>query len=654
MRPMTIPAALCSTLFLLPLPLAMAHGGKYGGPTDTVPPNTGPQGGDTTPPGSPAPGTTIPGGPPTGNRGTPTTGGVPPGPSAGGMRGGGSYGRKDPSKSGAYEQWEFWWEANDDAFLELKSRLRQQRTTSVTTLGFGRGDPGAAALTQRISGEDRGRIRAALLVALASEEADLADSAAIALARMSSPNDAAVVLPALEAVLGHAQKSVREAATLALGIVGSSDALPVLRELLRDLPAGRARTGRDGPVEPLVRAFAAASIGMIGDVAGFEDLRAALVDPQLDADRDLQATAVRALGLLRGGAERVVPLLQQLLDDAKLDRIVRAQVPVALAQLSEQARGAIARAALPGLVQRLLSDKTDLDLLRSSAVALGRMATFDDAEALEALRAAARGRDEQTRHFAVMALAEIGRRDADGERHAKEHRDLQQLLLQELTQPKPITGAPYGALGLAVWSRNPQAPRELVEQAQGHLLDELRDEKNPNHRAAIAVSLGLADARQARAELLGLFVDERNQVLKSYVAIGLGLMGATDAADPLRAALAAKGLDPTLRLQIARALGVLGDRQAVPLLVANLREADTFVEVGSTVQALGLIGDRAAVEPLLALVGDEKQHALRRGFAAVGLGLLAERTELPWNAIFTVGSNYRAKTPALAEIFDIL
>ena len=652
MRPLRLTAALGSTLFLLPLPLGWAHGGKYQGPTDTVPPNLRP--GDTTPPGSPPTGTTIPNAPPTGGSRPPSTG-APPTPATGGLKsGGGGYVRRPPAQSGAYEQWEFWWEANDDAFLELKSRLRKHSGTSVTTVGLGRGEIGGAALLQRIGSEERGRIRAALLQALRSDEADIVDSAAIALARMSSPADAAAVLPALCEVLGHPQKTAREAATLALGILGSSDALPVLRQLLRDLPEGRAKTGRDGAVEPLVRAFAAASMGLIGDAAAFDDLRDALVDPKLDADRDVQATAVRALGLLRDGAERAVPLLQQLLDDAELDRIVRAQVPVALAQLAERPGGGVARAALPTLVARLASDKTDNDLLRSCAVAIGRMATFDDREALDALRAAARGREEQTRHFAVMALAEIGRRDDEVDRHAVEHRQLQQHLLQELTRPKPITGLPYGALALAVWSRNPQAPRALVEEAHGLLLDTLRELNNPNYRAAVAVSLGLADAKEARADLLGLFVDEKNQVLKSYVAIGLGLMGAADATEPLRAALAAKGLDPSLRLQIARALGLLADRQSVPLLVENLRDADTFVEVSSTVQALSLIGDRAAVDPLLALLEDPKQHALRRGFAAVGLGLLAERTELPWNAIFTVGSNYRAKTPALAEIFDIL
>ncbi|MBM4014820.1 MAG: HEAT repeat domain-containing protein [Planctomycetes bacterium] len=307
------------------------------------------------------------------------------------------------------------------------------------------------------------------------------------------------------------------------------------------------------------------------------------------------------------------------------------------------------------LVERLLSDKTDLDLLRSCAVALGRIASIEDVEVVDALgRAAARVGDEQTRRFAVMALAEIGRRDPDPAAHPEQQRALQQRFVRELQHARPITGVPWGAIALGVWARNPRVDKALLAEAQGKLTDELTNLSNPSHRAATAVALGLADAKESRGQLLDLFEDEKNQVLKSYVAIGLGLMDARDAAEPLRAAMAAKGLDPTLRLQVARALGLLGDRQAVAALVENLKQADTLGETSATAQSLGLIGDREAVDPLLAILGDVRQPALRRGFAAVGLGLLAEKGELPWNTPFTIGANYRAKTPALAEIFDIL
>jgi HEAT repeat protein len=141
---------------------------------------------------------------------------------------------------------------------------------------------------------------------------------------------------------------------------------------------------------------------------------------------------------------------------------------------------------------------------------------------------------------------------------------------------------------------------------------------------------------------------------RGYAAVASGLMLDRARADALRELVDADGLAPSLRLQIARALGLLADPHGVPALVASFKNAGTLAEVASTAEALGLIGDPGAVAPLLAVLEDPRQPPLNRGFAAAGLGLLAEKSDLPWTALFTVASNYRAKTPALAEIFDIL
>jgi hypothetical protein len=71
-------------------------------------------------------------------------------------------------------------------------------------------------------------------------------------------------------------------------------------------------------------------------------------------------------------------------------------------------------------------------------------------------------------------------------------------------------------------------------------------------------------------------------------------------------------------------------------------------------QALGLIGDRSAVDPLLDIVKTTTNVDLQRAFAAVALGIIGEKEDLPWNYVFSVNSNYRAKVPALSEILDIL
>ncbi len=98
----------------------------------------------------------------------------------------------------------------------------------------------------------------------------------------------------------------------------------------------------------------------------------------------------------------------------------------------------------------------------------------------------------------------------------------------------------------------------------------------------------------------------------------------------------------------------MGDPAAVATLIDQLEGAGTVYEAAAAAHALGLIGDRRAITPLLAIVEDPENTEIERGFACVALGMLSEKTDLPWNAPFSVNANYLASVPALAEILDIL
>ncbi len=149
------------------------------------------------------------------------------------------------------------------------------------------------------------------------------------------------------------------------------------------------------------------------------------------------------------------------------------------------------------------------------------------------------------------------------------------------------------------------------------------------------------------------FEDSNDQPLKGYLAISLGLMRANKA-DAFRSNIKKKGLEFKFRLQLARALGLMGDVRAVTTLIDYLEESETLSETSSSAQALGLIGDKSAVDPLLAIVRNKSKNPQQRGFSAVALGIIGEKTTLPWNSVFSVNSNYRAKVPAFSEILDIL
>jgi hypothetical protein len=53
------------------------------------------------------------------------------------------------------------------------------------------------------------------------------------------------------------------------------------------------------------------------------------------------------------------------------------------------------------------------------------------------------------------------------------------------------------------------------------------------------------------------------------------------------------------------------------------------------------------------VLADTKAGAMSRAFAAVALGILGEKTDLPWNAPISSNGNYAAMAPAVGEVLDI-
>ncbi len=105
----------------------------------------------------------------------------------------------------------------------------------------------------------------------------------------------------------------------------------------------------------------------------------------------------------------------------------------------------------------------------------------------------------------------------------------------------------------------------------------------------------------------------------SSAARALGALGDAQAVDPLLAAL--RDPDEIVRWAAAEALGALGDARAVEPLLAAVRDPAGHGR-GAAAQALGALGDGRAVEPLLAALRDPDDHV--RGAAAQALGALGD------------------------------
>lgn len=543
------------------------------------------------------------------------------------------------------DSWLFWWNANRDRFLRLRDRLALRGASSSSPLhltGKGRRDkrqgsrrPTDAQLEQVIL--------PTLETLLSEDQADILDSSLLSLARSAPEHHADALVDRARGLLAHRELSVRSTAALALGVLGRADAADDLAALLADDSTGRRLVG-GGQVASLVRAHAALSLGLLGRPESL--LHAARNLP--DSERNVKASALVGLGLIGADhplARQVAADLTALLLEPRTAPIFAAQLPVALGRLG-------AREQLPVLVERFLDRDTD-DLVRQSlALAFGQLATLGDGEVVQALQDyVAEGRDAPTRHFALVALAEMGAR-SDHMDHVEQHLALRDLLHRELSGKGSSQQArSWAALALALHTR---AHVDLQAVAVDRLQDAYDDESDPEHKGAMAIALGLLGSRASTEALLTDLRGSGDQGLQGHLALALGLIDHGPAAEDLRRLCTDRRSGPELRLSAAMALGLLGDRTTVGLLVETLTEAATLGVAAASAKALGLIGDQAAVEGLRGVALADDKPAITRGFAAVALGLLGERGDLPWNEPIKAHGNYRAFVEALAEVHDIL
>ncbi|MEW6741742.1 MAG: HEAT repeat domain-containing protein [Planctomycetota bacterium] len=610
---------------------------EYRGPGDTVPPNIA-GGGDRTPAGNP-------GGP------------GAPGGGAGSGRGARTGGFSKRRAGEGFEQWEFWWEYNKEPYLDLRVRLRDRGALPGSGgLVSGPDRHVGHAISNRTTPDDfKNLVLPVLKEALTEEDADVVDSAVLAIARSLPGDEGHLALDEIVKTLAHKQDSAQQSATLALGVLGDERARPILLELMWDTPSARSFLGDIRRMPPMIRGFAALSLGMIGHPDDVWPLIYA-INSEPDSERDLKSCALLALGMIRENQEAIIKCLLDVMGEPNMDRLLRSLAPMALANLNT----AEARAAgLAPLLEALRSDTTDNDMVRSSVLALGKLATMSDTEVLNSLYAIiANHSDVQARHWAYIALGQIAARDWKHYcANEKAHTQLLQTLLNDLTAPAKRTHQPWAALALAIYLyeyRREDAYADHIFTAIKTLTEAFRNSTNPSYRGAIAIALGLLDAKETAPELLSVLESSQYEVLRGYIAVALGLMGNVEAAPKLRAMIGREGLDWRFRLNLARGLGLMNDVESLDTLLGLLAKATTISEIASLAQAIGLIGDRSALEPLINIVRDTGRPGMVRGFAAVALGLLAEKTPLPWNARISVGLNYRSRTQAIAEILDIL
>lgn len=575
-------------------------------------------------------------------------------------------------RTGPLDGWDLWWELQRDRFVDLDLYFAGPKRTSGSgglLSGHGRRadstpePPTGTVVTRRI-------VPALLELAASEHEPEVLDAVALALGRCARGRDDEASLSALLELLEHPASSVAAAAALGLGLTGSPAATDALRARL--------------DAESLdVASFAALGLGFLDEPRAVHALLQVSVDGA--APRDVRACALRGLGLLdptRAHAQLARDTLVPLLDDGSLDPTLRAHAATSAGRLG----GSECIAAL----RDRLGDRDEHALVRSgAALGLGAGATPGDPDVIDQLGLLARQeREGVVRHRVLAALGELGRRDRGGPETAAAHGRLVGTLTRELRRGGRNGNRAWAGLAAALAAGHRPGVHTLVRE---RLADAYEDEKDPATRAALGLAFGLLGVDEQGPALLSAFQLAKDDGERGYAAVALGLLRHTPAAGWLGQLLRMPDARGLVRLRCATGLALLGDRNAVPALLAMLASPVAGAPE-SAASALGLMGDGAAVAPLLELVGqpllpedpaprgpgpvalatdasagqldDEALAAAaeaevrRRAFAVVALGLLGERGLFPGQpsalAALRAHVDPRAQVPALLAAWSVL
>jgi HEAT repeat protein len=622
---------------------------------------------------------------------------------------GGANGRPTtPGSDGGLDltQWAFWWEFNKEPYLNLKSKT--QNVTSFTGtdgifLGSGRKAQVKDSLkpTQK---QIRETIVPALIASLEKEtNNDIVTGCMIALAKIGdapSESGESQFEKVISKFLADKNQEIRETAGVALGILANPKSIPTLKHLLNDSPEGRKLVGQP-EVEYRARSFAAYGLGLIGAKTSSEEDRRAIVEAlrkMIESDstktRDLKVACVIAMGLVpletiessvqpeKKGAllppenSRIAQIeyLLAFLQNDQQNSLVRAHCPTALARLlaglpPEQLKTYRERIANDLLERMGPKKKEQAEVVQSAVLALGLVGTNDagdplDKKICDTLAAVPKDvNDQLARNFAMIALAKIGGTTANG---AKDPEggigDVTKTLLAQLADGKSSTKS-WAGLSCGVMAEKlarADNNSSKVSTLQSAVRSAMKDEKDPSKVGAFAIASGIMNDVEGKAEMMKRLDAETDEAAKGYLAVGLGLMNAREAVSTINKIVDDSKYRPDLLKQAAIALGLLGDKELVPKLITLLQDSKGLATQASLSSALGFIGDQRSIDPLVQMLQNESLMERARGFAAVALGIVADKEPLPWNSKIAIDLNYRAATETLTNqssgtgILDIL
>lgn len=507
-----------------------------------------------------------------------------------------------------YLRWERWWHES------LYEMLRNdRRPTTAAADGLVRHDALEVLRSALRSGHDEERRAAALALARSSPEGVVGD---------------------LVFALSDSNEEVRTSIVLALGLCGAEEARSYLDALVRDNRFGRSTLGsRRQPIPRDLRCVAALALGLLPPRETCTAIHDILAEPA-EHHPDLYLAAALGLGLqgaampaaddregrfgmLSDGVNPCAARLKrylELLGDETVDARARGALLGALMAAAPREFGVLDKA-----LEFLASDKVVLS--RSAAVALQRVDPEHRERALEGLWSRVADRSDAT--AAGLALVTIGR-IADDEAFRK---------LVETVNLNPAL-QPYQAFAMAEASRQRPLRRAAALLRLRSMLDRaLVDDQSG--LGAIMLALGLLhdDGSVERLEAIASGHDAEG--LKAAATLSLSLAGGkVPMMDDLAGKLIVMDRDAGFLVHNgALALALSRGADSIEGLASILENRRDEYSLGGIARAIGLVGDPKAIPLLIEIAENPKEDASARAFALGAIGLLLERRDFPMSRL---------------------
>ncbi|MBI5359859.1 MAG: HEAT repeat domain-containing protein [Planctomycetes bacterium] len=517
----------------------------------------------------------------------------------------GSAGSEMPSgNQRSYENmasaWEFWWQLNQDKFIDTGRVYPFDKTEGLDEKD-----------DARVVRENEYKLLwDFLLGCLKDKDPEIRFPAVIALAKSNDKFAAQDI----EKLLDASEKDLLNFTILGLGMLGDISHAEKMMSLLKDRKSNK-----------ITRGFAAFAIGFMGHKPSIEALKQFITDE--NEDWEVRSCAVTALGMMK--ADDCTEFLGTVLNSSeKRDTFnnVRACAVLALGRIGGDSAGEIIRGAV---------DDENPDIRRSAAVALGSMKYEKGLNTL--IKILRTDRDVMARCFAAVSLGRLGNEAACDP------------LLDALVNSTSPELQGFAAIGLGILGNKEKASKILSDIA-----DDAK--KFEAVRAACALALGLLRDKDSIGLLVKCTEKKRYPALKKYAILALGIIGEPDkdAVKKIKESLSeSKKRDTEIYRSAMYALMMLGeDKFVYKELKDDVKTDDSELKL-TAIDLMGRLGDVKTAEILIGICKKEKQKNTRQ-FCMAAMGCLLDRNfKYPLLRNITSDNNYYIELPAITYVMYV-